>query len=206
MAQSGLPLLQSVAERIIARHLEATGKVDVAVVSAYQSLGGRGIDLTYAWQGGQRGIKVKPDAYFGVDPEKVRDRSLLFYREDAGSFAFEAVANSATRAPGWIFESGADDLYYYYLALSQDEDEVSALLTEPDAVFFSELRVDRDDLLVLPMKETREWFGRTFESYVPRPVMLGGVSAWYRLVPRDELEREVRGVKDIGAVFAGLAG
>lgn len=206
MSPSGLLLLQSVAQRIVARYLEVTGRADVGVVSTYESFAGRGIDLTYAWQGSLRGIKVKPDAYFGIDSAKVRDRSLLFYREDAGSFAFEAVANSATREPGWIFESEADDLYYYYIALSQDEDEVRALLNEPGEVFFSELRVDRDDLLVLPMKETREWFGRSFESYVPRPVMLGGISAWYRLVPRQELERQVDGIRNVGPVFAGLAG
>jgi hypothetical protein len=206
MTQNGLLLLQGVSERIVARYLEVVGKVDVAVVSGFESQGGRGIDVTYAWEGVRRKLKVKPDPYFGLDAAKVHDRSLVFYREDAGCYAFEAVANSATRQPGWIIESDADDLYYYYLALSQAEDEVRALLGEPDEVFFSELRVERDDLCILPMKGTREWFEREFENYAPRPVVLGGVSAWYRLVPRGDLEASVAGIRNVGPIFAPLAG
>jgi hypothetical protein len=206
MPQNGLLLLQDVSERIVARYLEVTGKVDVGIVSAFESMGGRGIDLTYSWEGSQRKLKVKPDPYFGLDSAKVRDRSLVFYREDAGSYAFEAVANSATRQPGWILDSEADDIYYYFLALGQAEDEVRALLGEPDEVFFSELRIERDDLRILPMRESREWFELEYENYAPRPVVLGGVSAWYRLVPRDVLEASVAGIRKIGPIFAPLAG
>ena len=72
------------------------------------------------------------------DAGKIGDRSLAFYRPDTGSYAFEAVADAVTREPGWIIDSEADDLYYYYLALAQREAEVRALLRESDDVFFAE--------------------------------------------------------------------
>lgn len=204
MQDSGMMLLQRVAERILARYLESNGRQGVEVVSNFSSLGGRGIDLTYAWQGSRMRIKVKPDPYFGIDAAKVGARAFSFYRAETGSYAFEAVANAATREPGWMFESDADEIYYYFVAIAQEEDEVRALVSEPDEVFFSELKVERDDLRILSMDPTRAWFEANYERYTPRPVMVGGASAWYRLVPRADIERSVA-VKAVGPVFAQLA-
>lgn len=204
MSVTGTLLMQQVAERIVARWLVRQGRLDVHATGGMRSLGGTSVDLTYAWQGGQRRIKVKPDPYYGTDPMKIADRELVFYRGDASAYAFEAVANAATREPGWIFESQADDLYYYYVALSQDEHEVGALVNEPDEVFFSELAVERDDLVILPMLEAREWFEANFERYTPRPVLVGGASAWYRLVPRIDIERAVTSIRNVGPIFMGL--
>jgi hypothetical protein len=204
-SSSGAVLLQEVAERIIARYLMNTGKVDVQVISTFKTHSGRGVDLSYAWQGGRREIKVKADPYFGTDSAKIRDRALTFYRPDTGAYAFEAVANSATREPGWMLDSEADDLYYYYLTLSQEEDDVRALLAERDEVFFSEIAVERDDLLILPMAETRAWFARHADSYPPRPVMVGGASSWYRLIPRVDAQRQLEGVRIVGPIFSGVA-
>lgn len=204
MPQSGMFLLQQVAERIVAAYLTAAGKADVTVVSGFESFRARSVGITYSSHAGACQIKVKPDPYFGTDPAKVNNRALTFYRADAGSYAFEAVANSATRAPGWMFDSEADDLYYYYLALAQDEDEVRALLGESDDVLFSELKVDRDELWILPMAETRIWFERHFEEYPPRPVMLAGAAAWYRLVPKSDIQRAVPQIKNVGSLSASL--
>ncbi len=205
MHSSGMLLLQDVAQRILARYLERQGRTDVGIVSSFRSLGGRGIDITYPWQGAQHRIKVKADPYFGVDAAKVRDRSLAFYREDSGCFAFEAVANTATREPGWVVDSEADELYYYFLVLGQDEHEVAALMSEKDEVFFSEIAVDREALFVLPMSETRAWFSANSDEYPPRPVLLGNATAWYRLVPRDVIVRGVPGLRSVGPIFSGLA-
>ncbi len=205
MSINDAKLLQRAAERILVRWLIRQGRMDVHLTGGLQSLGGRAVDLTYAWQGGQWRIKIKPDSYFGTDPRKIADRALTYYRGDASAFAFEAVANAATREPGWMFDSTADEIYYYYIAISQPEDDVAALLAEPDEVFFSELAVERDELVVLPVRETREWFEANFERFTPRPVMSGGASAWYRLVPRSDLERAVPSIRSVGPVFAGLA-
>lgn len=197
--------LQRVAERIIARYLARGLTQDVRIVSAAPFRPERGVDITYAGpNGAERSLKVKADPYFGTDPGKVSDRDLPFYRADTGSFAFESLANTSTREPGWMVDSVADDLYYYYLALAQEEDEVCALLREPDSLLFSELKVERDDLIVMPMAAMRAWFESHAEKYPPRPVLVGSTPAWYRLVPRADIRSQIPGVRVVGPVFSGL--
>lgn len=202
---NGNELLQAAAERIVARYLAQTGKLDVVRTGGREALGGKNVDITYSWQGGRRKVKVKADPYVGTDPAKISNRELPFYRSDAGIYAFEAVANSATREPGWVFNTEADELYYYYLAIAQTEDEVRALFAEPDEVFFAELRVDLDNLHVLPLHETRAWFEEHFENYTPRPVMQGGFAAWYRLVPRSDIVGDVPGIRGVGPIFPAVS-
>ena len=204
MQNSGMALLQHVAERILSASLRSTGASNVEMVSGFEALGGHGVDLVFSVDGVRRQAKVKPDPYFGTDVTKINDRSRAFYRANADSYAFEAVANTVTRTPGWIFASPADDLYYYRIALVQQEDEIRALMAEPDEVFFSELAVERDELQILSMPQVRAWFEAHFEEYTPRPVMLGGAAAWYRLVPRRDIEGAVAGIKNIGSVFERL--
>lgn len=203
---SGAVLLQAVAERILAAYLAQAGYADVVMLnSRHEAQTSSGIDIAYRYQGRRVGIKVKPDSYFGTDPSKVRERELVFYRSDAGHYAFESISNHMTREPGWMFNSEADEVYYYYLALSQSEDEIRALLSEPDDVFFGELKVERDELRMLPMPQTRSWFMSHFEEYTPRPVQLGDHSAWYRLIPRADIDGSVEGIKSVSGVFASIA-
>ena len=204
MKHTGMGLLQIVAERVISGYLTSTGAHEVKIVSGFEALGGHGVDVVFTRDGAQRQIKVKPDPYYGTDPSKVSDRARVFYRANADSYAFEAVANAATRTPGWIFSSPADDIYYYRLALTQQEDEILALSNEPDEVFFSELAIERDELQIIPLKAARSWFEAHFEEYTRRPVMLGGAAAWYRLVPRKEIEQSVPGIVTVGSVFGAL--
>ena len=174
MSVSGTLLLQDVAVRIVARWLRERGKLDVQITSGREAVGGRAVDLAYAWQGSRLKIKVKPDPYFGSDEGKIRDRSLSFYRADAAAYAFESIANSATREPGWVSDSAADELYYYRLALGQTEDEVRALMGEPDEVFFSELWVDRDELVIdADGRGARAGSRPTQTTTSPRPVITG---------------------------------
>lgn len=198
-------VLQAAAERIVAAWLQLQGRKDVSRTNGRQSLGGRHVDITYSGASGLRRAKVKPDAYFGVDPAKINDRSLVFYREDVRSYAFEALANVATRESGWMLDSDSDELLYYFHAIAQSEEEVTALMREGDEVFFSELAVDRDELVVLPMLQTRQWFESNMDRYTPRPVALAGAPAWYRLVPRDDIERAVTGINKVGPVFSSLS-
>ncbi len=203
---AGQQLLQCVAERILALHLERQGMDDVTIVYPWPSSGARrGVDITHRFAGRAVKIKVKPDPYFGRDSGKGRDRELGFYRPEGDSYAFEAISNAATREPGWIFNSEADELHYYLLAISQPEEEVAALMHEPDGIFLAELAVERDELHVLPMRPVREWFEANYEHYTPRPVMQGGHSAWFRLVPREVLEKAVPGRRVTSAVFSRLS-
>lgn len=204
MKQTGMGLLQTVAERVLAAYLTSTGAQDVRIVSGFEAFGGHGVDVVFTRDGAQRQIKVKPDPYFGTDSSKINDRTRVFYRANADSYAFEAVANAATRTPGWIFSSPADEIYYYRLALTQEEDEILALSNEPDEVLFSELTIERDELQIIPLKTARTWFEAHFEEYTPRPVMLGGAAAWYRLVPRKDIEHSVGGIVTVGSVFGAM--
>jgi len=200
---TGVMLLQGVADRILAAYLETVGYGSVRIITGRpEGYASSSVDVTYRYQGVDRKIKVKPDAYFGTDPVKVRDRSLTFYRSDAGAFAFESISNNMTREPGWMFDSTAEYLYYYYLVITQTEEEVSALLAEPDEIFFSELKVDRDELFILPMKATQGWFNDHYEEYPPRPVTIGDRSAWFRMIPRGDIEGSVEGIKTVGPVFS----
>jgi hypothetical protein len=202
----GLPLLNSVAERVLVRWLIAQGRPDAVRTSGKEGLGGHAVDITYTRQGSLWRVKVKADPYCGTDSAMIADRSLAFYREDGESYAFEAVANVATREPGWMIESDADELYYYYLGLGQPEEEVRALSGEADGALFAGLNVVHDELVVLPMRETRAWFQENFERFTPRPVLFGGGSGWYRLVPRAELDAAVPSIRSAGPIFRSLVG
>lgn len=204
MLLSGPRLLDKVAERVIGRWLVKQGHADARPTGGLQSFGGPSVDMTYTAQGVQRKVKIKADPYFGLDARRVSDRSLTYYRGDASAFAFEAVANASTREPGWMFATAADEIFYYYLAITQTEDEVAALVSESDDVLFTELAVERDELVTLPVSETRAWFEAHYEQYTPRPVMSGGASAWYRLVPRADIEYVVPGIRSVGSIFKSL--
>ena len=204
MALTGTALLHEVAKRIIARYLEKTGATNV-VVSRLVLDEAVGVDLQFSIGAAHMAAKVKADSYYGIDPMKVADRSLVFYRSETRSYGLESVADTTTREVGWIQRSQADALYYYRLAIAQPEAEVAALLEGPDEVFFSELAVERDDLRVMPMRDLREWFEKSFDRYTSRPVVTDGRPAWYRIVPQADLEAGVPGIRIVGGIFARAA-
>ncbi len=199
----GSELLHGVAERILLGYLRGKGFSD-ATLTGDMLDEAEGIDLTYTIGGRRTGVKIKADSYYGVDVSKIADRDLVFYRSETNSYGLEAIANAATRQPGWLQRSSADELFYYRLVLAQTEDEVAALMEEPDEVFFAELKVERDSLKVLPMLALRAWFEATGDRYTSRPVVTEGRAAWYRIVPQSDLESAVVGVRDMGRVFPAL--
>jgi hypothetical protein len=199
----GAQLLHAVAERIIGAYLRRDGQSEVRL-NEESGLTARAdrVDMTYATQTGVRAIKVKSDPYIGADPQKASDRSRSFYRPDAQVYALETIAE--TRQPGWLYASQADDLYYYYLAIDQTEQEVGSLFAQGDETFFTALSVAADELHILPLAGLRAWFEPRQESYPTRPVVRGGAAAWYRLVPRTDVLAGVDGVQIIGSIFGAL--
>jgi hypothetical protein len=196
---TGGRLLDAVAQRIVIRYLRRAGASGVmAVDCAMDPQHLSGVDIVYTRAGNSVRAKVKPDAYFGTDARKISDQSLPFYRGDGNAYAFETISHH-------VFNSTADELLYYFLALGQSEDVVGTLANEPDEVFFSELAVERDDLHVIPMAALRDWFESNQARYTPRPVMLGDHSGWYRIVPVSDIASAVPGLQVKGSVFAGLA-
>lgn len=204
MALTGSPLIHEVGKRILGRYLETAGARDVELSPAMRA-DGTGIDIRRTEGLTAITAKVRVDYYFGDDKAKIADRDLTFYRTDTASYALEAIADTATRAPGWMLTSLADQLLYYRIALPRPEAEIAALLDSPDGVFFTELGVDRDELRIVPMRALREWFERSNDRYMPRPVITGGRSAWYRIVPIAELEAGVPGVTMVAPVYSRLA-
>lgn len=206
MSHRGQALLQDVAERIVKRFLLSTGSVGVMFVDEEEDPDRfLGVDLVYTRAAESVKVKVKPDTYFGVDPRKIADQSLSFYRSPANAYAFETISHHVTRQAGWVFNSMADELYYYFLVIGQTEDEVAKLMDQPDDVFFSRLAVERDELHVLPMKALSEWFESHYEDYMPRPVMLGGYSAWYRIVPISDIAATSAAATIRGSIFSRVA-
>ncbi len=197
---TGTPLLHEVGKRILGRYLEIGGAAEVAVSPAMR-VDATGVDIRWSSAGERQTAKVKIDCYCGTDAEKIADRDFAFYRRDTASYALEAIADTSTRALGWVQASMADELHYYRVCIARPEAEIAALLESPDGVFFSELAVERDDLRIIPMRELREWFVASNDRYTPRPVFASGRSAWYRIVPMAELEAEVRGVKVVGPIY-----
>lgn len=189
------------------RYLEERYGGQVAVLDGSREGWLTAVDLSYTGGDGASpdiGVKVQADAYCGTDLEKAADRSLVFYRPASSSYAFETVSDNRTGVPGWMFRSTAEELFYYRLAIAQPEDEVSTLMSEPDAVFFSELAVERDELDVLPMAATREWLRANQDRYASRPVAVGDHASWVRLVPRRDVSSAVSGIRFEGPVFGSL--
>jgi hypothetical protein len=195
--------LEAVAQRVLARHLARGVGADVQVVSHLRAFAEQGVDILVKTPSGERrGIRVKADPYFGTDPGQIEDRSLAYYRRDTDCFALEAPASFPAGHPQWMFESHADELFYYFAAVANEPRELDALLERRDEVFFSELKVERDELVILPMAETRDWFVAHYSSYAPRPIAGEDGSAWHRLVPRGDVQRHVPGVRIVGPVFS----
>lgn len=204
MVLAGSPLIHEVGKRILGRYFETAGARDVELSPLMRS-DGTGIDIRRTEGLTVITAKVRVDYYFGSDQSRIANRDLTFYRTNTASYALEAIADTVTRAPGWVLASRADQLLYYRVALPRPEAEIAALLESPDGVFFSELGVDRDELRIVPMRALRDWFERSGERYTPRPVITGGRSAWYRIVPIAELDACVPGVKVVGPIYGLLA-
>jgi hypothetical protein len=206
MKLTGVNLLDAVAGRILARYVKDNGATGVMLVEGDSDpLRLSGVDLVLGRSGRTVKIKIKADPYFGTDPRKIADQTLSFYRGSANSYAFETISHHVTRDPGWMFQSSADEIFYYFLAIGQPEDEISALMAESDEVFLSELVVERDELHVLPMAPLREWFQSNNERYTPRPIAQGDHLGWHRIVPVADIDSVVPGVTVRGSVFARLS-
>lgn len=201
MRLTGTTLIHEVGKRILAKYLESQGSRDIEL-SAVARIDPIGVDIRRTEGGSLIAAKVKVDCYCGTDPAKIADRDLMFYRNDTASYALESIADTTTRAAGWVQNSMADQVLYYRLAVTRPEAEVAALYNSPDAVFFSELGVERDDLRVVPMRELRSWFESAGERYAPRPVISGDHSSWQRLVPMADLEAAVSGIRVVNSVYS----
>jgi hypothetical protein len=146
-------------------------------------------------------IDLKVDSYYGSDPSrKIRD----LYNPDSGFILLETISQlqydrsrkvstngtlpvrQKADVPGWFFTSSADEVYYYFLALLNTENQLNPLYSEyvelvkgnqpTDEVenrLLRELRVDRDLLVSFSLSEARAWYDTVpetvFHGYAPAP-------------------------------------
>ena len=163
---------------------------------------GNDVDLVLNLPNAQkRTIDLKVDSYYGSDPSR-RIRGLC--NPDSGFILFETIsqlqydrsrtvsANGTlpvrrrADVPGWFFTSVADEVYYYFLALLNNETQLNPLYAqylelvkgnqptdELEHRLLQELQVDRDLLVSFSLSEARSWYETVpetvFHGYAPAP-------------------------------------
>ena len=162
----------------------------------------KGIDLILNLPNAQKKtIDLKVDSYIGSDPSR-KIRGLC--NPDSGFILLETISQlqydrsrkvssngtlpvrQKADVPGWFFTSSADEVYYYFLALLNTEDQLNPLYAEyvelakgnqpTDEVenrLLRELRVDQDLLVSFSLSEARAWYDAApetvFHGYAPAP-------------------------------------
>src|SRR4029077_12685956 len=162
----------------------------------------RGIALVLNLPNAQKKtIDLKVDSYYGSDPTR-KVRGLC--NPDSGFILLETVSqlqyersrtvsangtlpvSQKADVPGWFFTSSADEVYYYFLALLNNETELNPLYAqyvelvkgnqptdEVENRLLQELRVDRDLLVSFSLSEARAWYDNAsetvFHGYAPAP-------------------------------------
>ena len=148
-----------------------------------------------------RTIDVKVDSYYGSDPKrKIRGLcnpdSHFILLETISQLQYERKTDSDSNGtipvrskgdvPGWFFTEKADEVFYYYLALLNEESELSLIYTEYVTLVKSRssteeienrllrsLRVDRDLLVTFRLDEARNWYeaapASAFLGFAPAP-------------------------------------
>ncbi len=147
----------------------------------------KGIDLIlHDSTNGTRTIDVKVDSYYGSDSKR-RIRGLC--NPDSGFILLETISqlqydrktnpDSGGTIPvrskgdvlGWFYTEKADEVFYYYLALLNDEGELNPIYAqyvklvssrespvEVEDKLLRQLKVDRDCLVTFRLGEARTWY------------------------------------------------
>ncbi len=154
---------------LITRHLKQNATVqDVHDDPHYYS---KGIDLIVE---GSRAfsIDLKTDSYIGTDPlRKVRGQC----NPDSGAILIETISQlqynrRKTDVPGWFYTSEADQIYYYYLAVLNEPEQLNKIYAEyreriksggetrsVEDQLIRTLKVDNDLLVTYDLIEARKW-------------------------------------------------
>src|SRR3989454_6195616 len=147
----------------------------------------KGIDLILNLPNAQKKtIDLKVDSYIGSDPKR-RIRGLC--NPDSGFILLETISQlqydrkkdadsggtipvrSKGDVPGWFYTEKADEVFYYYLAILNEESELNPIYAEYVSLVRSSqspvgvenellrhLKVDRDLLVTFRLGEARTWY------------------------------------------------
>jgi hypothetical protein len=188
-------LLQAVAERFVARWLTSQGgetRLSPEDPSAYSS------HITYLDGPRITRVSVWADPYYGTEDALCMQRDLPFYRGRSDVLAIPAPRDDV---PAPVFSAGGERrIAYLRLALPRPEDEVAALLRERDGVFFDEIGVVDDRLLVVDAQELYEWTVGLVGVYPTRPVISRAATNWFLLIPELDVLTGVSSADVVGRI------
>jgi hypothetical protein len=162
------------------------------------------------------------DSYIGSDPaRKIRGicnpDSKMILIEMLSQLQYDRTKKDVE---GWFFTSDADEVFYYYLALLNEPNELNPIYSlykeaigqhrETEAIedqLIRSLKVDRDLLVTYDLKKARQWYTKTGSklpiswSGAPNPTYVT-VS---RRMPRSQfLEPEGPG-RNVGSIYPKVA-
>jgi len=138
----------------------------------------KGIDLIV--QGKETfSIDLKTDSYMGTDPmRKIKGQC----NPDSGVMLIETISQlqynrNKSDVPGWFFTSEADEIYYYYLAVLNEAQELTDIHSEYKMKIKSKtdtrsvednlikaLKVDNDMLVTYNLKKARKWLSDNIDE------------------------------------------
>ena len=199
----------------VAKKLEWFGLTIVRRYLAHQRAGARvedvhndpqyfskGIDLIiHDPNTGRLSIDVKVDSYYGSDPKRrIRGicnpdsgfilletiSQLQYHRERTATSDGSIPVRGKADVPGWFFTGSANEVYYYFLAILNEESELNPIYaeyaslaksksptTEVENRLIHSLKVDRDLLVTFGLGDARKWYesapASAFEGFAPAP-------------------------------------
>lgn len=177
------------------------GGATVRRVDSLQEYSRQGIDLLVERGGSGQKIKVRTDSYYGTNESAIDDHDLPFYRRRADDLALETISHHITREPGWMFNSEADQLWYYQAVLMNTREELERALSLEDGAMIAEVDIEADRLRTIPMPPLRAWFDGAHVNYPPRPVQTGDHLAWFRIIPEADAKKAVGTVETQSKLF-----
>lgn len=175
-----------------------------------------GIDLFWDRPDGTVTIDLKTDSYFGSTDKKTRG----LCNPDSGAILIEIISQlrydrRLADAEGWFFTSDADFIYYYFIALFNESQDLTPLFREYRVLersgentreleerLIRTLKVDRDLLITYDLKETRRWYDGAPEDIFSQ--FVGASNPGYvtvsRRVDRSRFVQEGPG-SDLGSIY-----
>ncbi len=205
---------------VMKRYLERRSTVrDVHADSMYFS---KGIDFIV--EGGESySIDLKVDSYIGRDKtRKIRGQC----NPDTNMILIETLSQlqydrRRSDVPGWFYTSEADEIYYYYLAVINDPEELNGLYDEYRSRIKSKMdlkpiedkliramKVDNDLLISYKLKEAREWLSKNMDTL--KISYSGATNPTYVTVslriPRESFLTPSGPGRDLGRIYPGIRG
>ncbi|MGA8904097.1 MAG: hypothetical protein WB661_03720 [Candidatus Bathyarchaeia archaeon] len=205
---------------VIKRYLERHSTVrDVHADPMYFS---KGIDFIVEGKD-SLSIDLKVDSYIGTDKgRKIRSQC----NPDTNMILIETLSQlqydrRRSDVPGWFYTSEADEIYYYYLAVINDPQELNELYDEYRSHIKSKMnlkpiedrliqamKVDNDLLVTYDLREARKWLSEDMDKL--KISYSGATNPTYVTVslriPRQSFLAPNGPGRNLGRIYPGIRG